>query len=1265
MSLGETSVETLENFSPPPDKEALQKHGEDVIKLTRENAELRRHMKRRTKALDTVRRAYIVDVERLKRSLRDQVEGQSATEAEDPDVNILGGIPSLDFRPVLELFAPTGDKLQMSPCEECGGTMEIVHYDEKEIIKLKHQIDILRAELAESGQKLGYSNAVAETYRLKTESASSEFEELNNTLLREIKLLKGKLVDAGPEVVSKILEERDKAESRLRSTTRTITELKTLVAELQGLQGRVTESDIKVAEMEYHLREGSKEAKIIASERDMHASTADELRGTVASLEEDLRHAADRNASLENALRNNEENNRDYVAKLRKLLDESKTNEAALRDELTALREEHLHNMLASEYDDVDSRSDQRSRQEACASGCTERSSPESTLRRPRESLCSPVVVLPPPHEEDDRMVICELSEGLRRKEEEVEYLREKLKKQDQDRARLIDEDLMARELEAAREQAGAARSTVERTAAAGEDILSGAYARREEQAALDVAQLRANLSAAEAQANKAGRENKKLLRMWNHTRARLAEVEGAKWGGEVDGVHSTESRVTAPSKTALSQHTEESAKGCPWTSTGPNTPCTSLAGLAASHGKATLDRNADSSTPSSPSEKNDARDSSRAADTSNDDNIDDVMTVAMTYLQEDCRRLQKETAELQQICNDLKEQAQTLRESLESVKSRLEDEIIGKQEAEHELEIRRELLSKATSAAAEHSMALHDAQEGMVKAKEELEMEKKDVRNLRLELKELGAVKDLLRAGLVAAKSSLELMTIAKSEAEALADQNALHAKRNAVEAINNAAWAEAEGMRAEETASKRLLSDLAAAENIAALAVELERCEHELKRRRREAKEHGEQMKEMRQVVAERTKLEEQVQAQHQTILDIGEKSTRDEAIIEEFKLEVVLLDGMRQEVLRLEAKTDQLQTQLVVSTSALEVAKNERKVTEVAGMEHSNRVDNARMEQLLLESTCKQRAAQILNMEEALRKLEFARAALQDERNDMLLAKEELSQMLLKQDEALLDNNKELRKFAVLKVDHLTEVRQHAKATKRLQAAEGDIKGLKIRLQRAIGAASMAENTANEAEIVRAAAVEEREAAAVEARTAKRAMERVNEQKERLRKNVHDLLAADATRLATNRAIATEVPYGEFTDEAGTMTTFLCPELTIRQLRRLPACRGTAPESTGRVVPALKNLEACDHTHKRACAHPALNHTLHDGRLWKRGPGAPPSLPSNRSLCGIPPAQAGFLTDPLHRQQWAILSNLDEHRPAWSESGGESGSWILDGR
>lgn len=56
---------------------------------------------------------------------RQQAEGKQLEAPDDLDETGLGGIPSLDFRPVLELFAPTGNKFQMSPCGECGGTLEV------------------------------------------------------------------------------------------------------------------------------------------------------------------------------------------------------------------------------------------------------------------------------------------------------------------------------------------------------------------------------------------------------------------------------------------------------------------------------------------------------------------------------------------------------------------------------------------------------------------------------------------------------------------------------------------------------------------------------------------------------------------------------------------------------------------------------------------------------------------------------------------------------------------------------------------------------------------------------------------------------------------------------------------------------------------------------------------------------------------------------------------------------------------------------------
>lgn len=52
-------------------------------------------------------------------------------------------------------------------------------------------------------------------------------------------------------------------------------------------------------------------------------------------------------------------------------------------------------------------------------------------------------------------------------------------------------------------------------------------------------------------------------------------------------------------------------------------------------------------------------------------------------------------------------------------------------------------------------------------------------------------------------------------------------------------------------------------------------------------------------------------------------------------------------------------------------------------------------------------------------------------------------------MKQNEALLENSKELLKYAALKVDHESEVRQHEKAVKRLDMAEGNIRSLNTKL------------------------------------------------------------------------------------------------------------------------------------------------------------------------------------------------------------------------
>lgn len=67
-----------------------------------------------------------------------------------------------------------------------------------------------------------------------------------------------------------------------------------------------------------------------------------------------------------------------------------------------------------------------------------------------------------------------------------------------------------------------------------------------------------------------------------------------------------------------------------------------------------------------------------------------------------------------------------------------------------------------------------------------------------------------------MAANVSLEVLAATKREIEAQAKRNALVAIQNAARAERNSAWAEAEGMRAEEALSRRLLADTSAAETV-----------------------------------------------------------------------------------------------------------------------------------------------------------------------------------------------------------------------------------------------------------------------------------------------------------------------------------------------------------------------------------------------------------------------------------------------------------------
>lgn len=57
-------------------------------------------------------------------------------------------------------------------------------------------------------------------------------------------------------------------------------------------------------------------------------------------------------------------------------------------------------------------------------------------------------------------------------------------------------------------------------------------------------------------------------------------------------------------------------------------------------------------------------------------------------------------------------------------------------------------------------------------------------------------------------------------------------------------------------------------------------------------------------------------------------------------------------------------------------------------------------------------------------------------------------------------------------------------------------------------------------------------------------------------------------------------TQIAYGDFTADGPTQTAFICPELTLRQVKRRASRRTLPPETVGAVCPALRGLGGREH-------------------------------------------------------------------------------------
>eukprot|EP00981_Chlorochromonas_danica_P003250 scaffold633_cov288-Ochromonas_danica.AAC.85 len=173
--------------------------------------QLRARLVRRTDVIEGIRKFYLRDVVTMKHLLRDLL---SEDERRTIWKQFECALPSLDLKEGLDLHAPQKCCFQVTPCERCGGTLEIVMKDNDEAAFLKKTIRDSKEREGKWRVKLAELDARMEVVQKdKAETTKTHLEE-KKVLYSELKKLREELEQArGEVVVVRQLNQRVKEEN--------------------------------------------------------------------------------------------------------------------------------------------------------------------------------------------------------------------------------------------------------------------------------------------------------------------------------------------------------------------------------------------------------------------------------------------------------------------------------------------------------------------------------------------------------------------------------------------------------------------------------------------------------------------------------------------------------------------------------------------------------------------------------------------------------------------------------------------------------------------------------------------------------------------------------------------------------------------------------------------------------------------------------------------------------------------------------------------
>ncbi|ETP46629.1 hypothetical protein F442_07124 [Phytophthora nicotianae P10297] len=304
---------------------------------------LRGKLSRRNQVLEVIRRAYYRDVLVIKEELRQNGGklnhvGSSASIPKlqrlpssqviaGASVSIDGGlssVPSVDLREVLPLFAPSETVLQIHPCETCGGHLELVHGESKEL-------KAARQEMARAVKGEQQMRAVVQRLR----SEAKQMEEVNDALQQRVKAL---------------MKENAYTLEQLQAGRKTEREQKVIIAGMRSKLQLVQATQDEIDRLTNECKDIKQQLIRSNHDRDIFSASNNHLKEELAQVTKALHVVKVEKAQIESDFGTNYYRLQEEIKKSRQLSEDLAARDAQLKEKigicaeqqqsLTSLKEE-------------------------------------------------------------------------------------------------------------------------------------------------------------------------------------------------------------------------------------------------------------------------------------------------------------------------------------------------------------------------------------------------------------------------------------------------------------------------------------------------------------------------------------------------------------------------------------------------------------------------------------------------------------------------------------------------------------------------------------------------------------------------------------------------------------------------------------------------------------------------------------------------------------------------------------------------------------